>query len=216
MNSNKEGSSQRIARVPLSYGPKQKFISRLEQNPDLEDQNIALKLPRMSFEIIAINYDAPSKLNKMNKCVSKDNVIYTPVPYIIDFSLSVYGKNQDDVLQIVEQIIPYFDPTYEVTINNEDLGIKTDVPITYNGDIGIEDSYEGDYLSRRAIIYTLTFSMKVSFYKGSTKAKPIYNVGVNFGEDEAITVSYDEVTEECEVTIDYIGDFDSRSPNEKE
>lgn len=200
--------SESIMRVPLAYGPKQKFIARLEQNPDLDDARIALKLPRMSFEILSMNYDSTSKLNKMNACIHDGQIIRSPTPYNIDMQLSIMAKNQDDALQILEQIIPSFQPDYTVTMKElGDLGLTADVPITLN-DIAIEDSYEGDFISRRAIIYTLTFSMRINFYGGTTEAKEIKNVSIDMlapdGSKDRISID-----EDCNITIDYIVDSDN-------
>jgi T4-like virus Myoviridae tail sheath stabiliser len=162
------GSSVNNVKVPLSYGPKQKFLARLFEEPDLNAPEVALRLPRMSFEITSLQYDTSVKLNKMNT-VAKPNAfgqstIRNPVPYILNFELSVYAKNQDDALQIVEQILPYFNPEYTVTIKEiPSLDISRDIPIVLQS-VGYTDDYEGDFSTRRVLIYTLDFTMKVFFY----------------------------------------------------
>lgn len=162
------GSSVNNVKVPLSYGPKQKFLTRLFEEPDLNAPEVAIRLPRMSFEITSMQYDTSVKLNKMNT-IAKPNAfgqstIRNPVPYILNFELSVYAKNQDDALQIVEQILPYFNPEYVVTIKEiPSLNISRDIPIVLQS-VGYTDDYEGDFTSRRVLIYTLDFSMKVFFY----------------------------------------------------
>jgi hypothetical protein len=128
----------------------------------------------MSFEIVAMNYDPTRQLPKMNNCVKAPTTytgsatqLYTPVPYNINFQLSIYGKSQDDVLQIIEQIIPYFTPQYTVTVNPfTEYDVKEDTPITMTG-ITFSDDYEGAIENRRSIIYTLDFEMKISLYKGA-------------------------------------------------
>ena len=162
------GNAINTVKVPLAYGPKQKFLTRLFEEPDLNAPEVALRLPRMSFELTALTYDTTVKLNKMNM-LAKPNIhgqsaIRNPVPYIMDFQLSVYAKNQDDALQIVEQIIPYFNPEYVVTIKEiPSLNITRDIPIVLQS-VSYSDDYEGDFSSRRVLIYTLDFTMKTFFY----------------------------------------------------
>jgi hypothetical protein len=162
------GSSVNNVKVPLSYGPKQKFLARLFEEPDLTAPEVAIRLPRMSFELTSLQYDTSVKLNKMNTLVKPNpfgqSTIRNPVPYILTFELSIYAKNQDDALQIVEQILPYFNPEYTVTIKEiPSLNISRDIPILLQS-VGYTDDYEGDFSSRRVLIYTLDFSMKVFFY----------------------------------------------------
>ena len=168
MRKGSDGEVKNIMRVPLAYGPKQKFLARLESQASLTDPKVAIKLPRMSFEITSLAYDAASKLPKMNQIVRGSGItrdaIYTHAPYNMGITLSIMAKNQDDALQVIEQIIPYFQPEYTITINEvPELGIKSDVPITLSS-IGLAEDYEGDFLSRRAIVYTLDFELKVKFY----------------------------------------------------
>ena len=135
---NADGSTTQNVRVPLAYGPKQKFIARLDQQPDLvQDRRVAVTLPRMGFELTGLKYDANRKLNKMQKTVrvrSSDSTVhnfnYSPVPYDISFSLYSFTATAENGLQIVEQILPYFQPDLTVTINAiPELNIKRDVPI---------------------------------------------------------------------------------------
>jgi hypothetical protein len=168
MRKGSDGEVKNIMRVPLAYGPKQKFLARLESQASLTDPKVAIKLPRMSFEITSLAYDAASKLPKMNQIVRGSGItrdaIYTHAPYNMGITLSIMAKNQDDALQVIEQIIPYFQPEYTITINEvPELGIKSDVPITLSS-VGLAEDYEGDFLSRRAIVYTLDFELKVKFY----------------------------------------------------
>lgn len=162
------GTSINNVKVPLSYGPKQKFLTRLFEEPDLNAPEVAIRLPRMSFEITGMQYDTSVKLNKMNT-IAQPNIrgqstIRNPVPYIISFTLSVYAKSQDDALQVVEQIIPYFNPEYVVTIKEiPSLNVSRDIPIVLQS-VNYSDDYEGDFTSRRVLIYTLDFTMKTFFY----------------------------------------------------
>ena len=156
-------------KVPLAYGAKQKFLTRLREDPSLT-KTVAITLPRIGFEIGQIAYDSTRKLNKIQKVKkagsagNKVDTQYMPVPYNIDFELYAMSKNSDDALQIVEQILPYFQPDYTITINDiVQMSSKRDVPIILNG-ISYEDNYEGEFAERRAIIYTLTFTAKCYLY----------------------------------------------------
>jgi len=162
------GSVVNNIKVPLSYGPRQKFLTRLFEEPDLNAPEVAIRLPRMSFELTGMQYDTSVKLNKMNTIavpsIHGQSTIRNPVPYIMNFTLSVYAKNQDDALQIVEQIIPYFNPEYVVTIREiPELNITRDIPIVLQS-VTYSDDYEGDFNTRRVLIYTLDFTMKTFFY----------------------------------------------------
>ena len=173
------GDGVSTIKVPLSYAPKRKYMERLLENPDLDnDTKVAVKLPRMSFEIISIGYDPTRQLAKTNNVnyVGTSSInrtkIYTPAPYNIGFQLNIYAKSHDDALQVVEQIIPFFSPQYTLTIKPlvDFPSIKEDVPLVLNG-ISFSDDYEGAVESRRTIIYTLDFEMKISFYGGSATGK---------------------------------------------
>lgn len=163
---NNERQIVQTMKVPLNYGPKEKFLARLEGNPNL-DRNIAITLPRMSFEIINFAYDPSRKLTTIGrqKAVNPDNpdemfYQYNPVPYDIEFSLYIMVKNQEDGTRIVEQILPFFTPDFTATLNvNPQMGVKYDVPLIMNS-ISQQDTYEGDFIERRAIIWTLNFTMK--------------------------------------------------------
>jgi hypothetical protein len=178
-------------RVPISYGPRKKFLARIQADTvAATDSSIAIKLPRMSFEITDISFDTGSKLNKFNKrCLpisgetAKTNVVNQSVPYTIGMQLNIYAKNQDDALQILEQILPTFAPEYTVAIKDmEGSGTVTDVPIVLTG-TSIQDDYEGDFQTRRTIIYTLDFTMKVRFAGGVSEGKVIRIVDTFFYSD---------------------------------
>lgn len=170
----KDSNNQVISqiKVPLSYGPQRKFLDRIRENPDLDnDTKVAIKLPRMSFEVISIQYDQGRQLQKTNTFLQSGlnagsrKKFYSWVPYNLGFQLSIYAKNQDDALQVVEQILPYFNPQYSVTIKPIEgyPNIKEDVPLTLTS-VDFADDYESPLESRRTIIYTLTFDMRVNFY----------------------------------------------------
>ena len=178
------GSAAQTLKVPLAYGPKQKFLIRLEAEPGaLPDQKVAITLPRIGFEIGGLDYDPSRKLNRIIKKKKVANatdeklkqmsIQYTPVPYNLTFELFVMTKNSDDGIQIVEQILPFFQPEYTVSIKEvPEMDIVRDVPIILNN-ISYEDTYEGDFITRRAIIYTFNFTAKSYVYGPVTTAKPI-------------------------------------------
>jgi hypothetical protein len=163
------GNTIQSMKVPLAYGAKQKFLSRLTEDPNLT-KTVAITLPRIGFEIGQIAYDSTRKLNKIQKVKkagtagNKVDTQYMPVPYNIDFELYAMSKNSEDALQIVEQILPYFQPDYTITINDiVQMSSKRDVPIVLTG-ISYEDNYAGEWTERRAIIYTMSFTAKCYLY----------------------------------------------------
>tara|TARA_Y100001951_G_scaffold99694_1_gene102036 strand:- start:302 stop:1105 length:804 start_codon:yes stop_codon:yes gene_type:complete len=164
-----EGVLAQEMKVPLAYGPSQKFLARLEQQPDL-NKMVAITLPRMSFEMTDIEYDSTRKsgITQTFKAIGKSKgdmkKVYMPVPYNIGFELSIMCKLNDDALQIVEQILPYFQPSFNLTVDLvQSIGEKRDIPIVLNN-ISFQDDYEGDYATRRALIYTLRFSAKTYLF----------------------------------------------------
>lgn len=187
---NTSGNIINQVKVPLSYAPRRDFLARLDamQNGEDAERQIAVKLPRMSFEILAMDYESQRQLPKTNSCVAypinydgTGSRLYTPVPYTITFQLNVYAKSQDDALQIVEQILPYFTPTYTVTVKPlNDFEKLEDTPISLTG-VTFSDDYEAPLEARRTIIYTLDFNMKISLYKSvSTGSSIIESACVNF------------------------------------
>lgn len=159
-----------VIEVPLAYGPTQKFLARLEESPDLSKQT-QITLPRMSFEFTGMTYDPSRKLTTTQTFVAKDlnngtdtKKSYMPVPYNMQFELSIMSKLNDDALQIVEQILPYFQPSYNITVNLvSSIGEKRDIPIVLEN-ITMQDDYEGDFTKRRVLIYTLRFSAKTYLF----------------------------------------------------
>jgi len=156
-------------KVPLAYGPAQKFLARIEQQND-GNRKIALTLPRMSFEMISIDYDSQRKTSVIQTFSSprvdtgKTAKVYSPTPYNIGFELNIIGKIQDDVLQIVEQILPFFQPSFNVSVKLlPEIDEVRDIPIVLNR-VGFRDDYEGDYRTRRTLIYTLTFTAKTYLF----------------------------------------------------
>ena len=185
---NSAGTEVQTLKVPLAYGPKQKFITRLEQDPG-DNQAIAMTLPRIGFEIAGFAYDPVRKLNRIikKKIVSTEadkklqqmSVQYTPVPYDVGFELFIMTKNSDDGIQIVEQILPYFQPEYTVSIKEvPEMDTIRDVPVVLNS-ISYEDTYAVDFIERMAIIYSYNFTAKAYGYGRVTTAKPITKVQVD-------------------------------------
>ena len=171
-------------KVPLAYGAKQKFLTRLTEDPNIT-KTVAITLPRIGFEIGQISYDSTRKLNKIQKVKkagsagNKVDTQYMPVPYNIDFELYCMSKNSDDALQIVEQILPYFQPDYTITINDiVQMSSKRDVPIILTG-VAYEDNYAGEWTERRAIIYTMSFTAKMYLYGPVMSGQVIRKVQVD-------------------------------------
>ncbi len=156
-------------KVPLAYGPKQKFLVRLEENA--ASSKVAITLPRLYFEMTGVDYDSSRKTSPIQKykTIIADNgnevkVQYVPVPYNINFELGIIAKSQDDALQILEQILPYFQPSFSVTLNMiPEMNEKKDIAIVLNN-IGSEDEWDDSFLERRYIAYTLQFTMKSYLY----------------------------------------------------
>jgi hypothetical protein len=164
-------------KVPLAYGPKSKFLARLDQDPSTE-RKVSITLPRISFEMVDLQYDPSRKTSPIQKYLKENSgtsvkVQYMPVPYNLKFELAIISKNQDDALQILEQIIPYFQPAFTVTINLiPEMDEKKDLPIVLNG-ISYEDDYQDDMMRRRSITYTLDFTLKTYFYGPVTNSEII-------------------------------------------
>ena len=159
-----------VEKVPLGYGPKNKFLTRLEQNPEV-GRKVAIQLPRLYFEMTGINYDSARKTSPIQKyrTVVNDNgnevrVQYVPVPYNMDFELGIIAKSQDDALQIIEQILPYFQPNFNLTLNFiPDMDERRDVAVILNS-VDYEDDWEDDFMQRRSIVWTLNLTAKSYIY----------------------------------------------------
>ena len=208
------GNITQSMKVPLAYGPKEKFLVRLRADADLSSK-VAITLPRIGFEIQNLAYDGTRKLSRVQKFkkVNTGNSTRTldtqfmPVPYNLDIVLYVLAKQSDDALQIVEQILPYFQPDYTITVNDmADMGIKRDVPIILNS-ISYEDNYEGDFDQRRALIYTMNFTCKFYLYGPVTSSNIIRTVQADQFADlpdkspkreQRLTVTPDPVTADAD------------------
>jgi hypothetical protein len=159
-----------VIKVPLAYGPTQKFLARLNQSPDL-NKSTAITLPRMSFEFSGLVYDPARKVTTTQTFTVKDpengtetKKAYMPVPYNMQFELSIMSKLNDDALQIIEQILPYFQPSYNLTVELvEAINEKRDIPIVIEN-ITMQDDYEGDFNTRRVLLYTIRFTAKTYLF----------------------------------------------------
>jgi len=180
---NSAGSVIETIKVPLAYGPKEKFLTRISADPNL-NPSVALTVPRMGFELTSMSYDGIRKLNTVGRNVAAGTTglkkQFNPVPYNWDFSLYVYVKNAEDGTQVLEQILPFFTPEFTVTMNLvSSMSEKRDIPLILNS-VSSEDTYEGDFASRRSIIWTLSFLMKGFLYPNITdNAKVITDVTVD-------------------------------------
>ena len=166
-HTNPDGSPFSETRVPLSYGPVQKFLARLDQQAEL-NKATQITLPRMSFETTNIVYDPTRKAGITQTFKASDGTnlrkVYMPVPYNVGFELNILTKLNDDALQIVEQILPYFQPSFNLTVDLvKVIGEKRDIPVVLDN-ISFQDDYEGDYETRRALIYTLNFTAKTYLF----------------------------------------------------
>ena len=182
-------------KVPLQYGPYQKFLAMIAAEPTPERQQIQITLPRMSFEIRGLNYDASRKLTPTQFArtvppagTKKDGQPvqykqFVPVPYNLDIELNIISKNQDDGLQILEQILPNFHPLMNVSIEViDETKEERDIAIVLNG-VGYQDDYEGDYSQRRTLIWTLNFTVKTYLFGPVNVEKDIRKVTVDYRTD---------------------------------
>jgi hypothetical protein len=184
---NSAGDVVERLKVPLAYGPKQKWLLAI-QDTTADRKVVATRTPRMGFSMTGISYDTARKLNTIGRNVKANTsstttsmvTMYNPVPYNFDFSLFILVKNAEDGTQILEQILPYFTPEFTVTVNTiPDMNIKADVPILLNSS-DVADEYEGDLSARRTITWTLSFTLKGFIYPNITSGQVIKSIEVNF------------------------------------
>ena len=216
------GNPLQSLKVPLSYSPKEKFIARLDQQSSLtgSDSSVAITLPRMAFDINGYNYDPTRKLNKnqrrgvvtTNADTTKLNTQYSPVPYDVSIELNVFTANSDDGLQIIEQILPYFQPDYTVTmIENSVMDSKRDIPFILES-VNYEDSYAGDLTTSRRITYALSFTAKIYLYGPVSSTAIIRKVSADIYDNvssagpsrsERVTVTPNPTTADKDDTYTY-------------
>ena len=184
-------------RVPLAYGPKEKFLVRLDQQASLDNREFSITLPRLGFEITGLAYDPSRKLTRVQKFkkVKDGNTLhynYTPVPYNISYSLYCFTATAENGLQIIEQILPFFQPDYTVTVNViPDMGIKRDIPVVLNA-VNYEDSYDGGFTTRRAVIYTLGFTAKTYLFGPMNNQSVVKKVQSDLGASTTAPLVRDE------------------------
>ena len=174
-----DGQVIETEKVPLAYGPKQKFLYRLQGNPT-DGRKVAITLPRIYFEMTGIDYDPSRKTpaTQKYKTVINDNgnevrTQYVPVPYNISFEVGILCKSQDDGLQILEQILPFFQPSFSMSLKFiPDMDEVRDVAVVLNS-VDFDDDWEDDFSTRRSITYTMQFTAKSYIYGPYTKADVI-------------------------------------------
>ncbi len=191
---NSAGDNVQQIRVPIAYGPREKFLAKLRTDPDGR-REIAMVLPRLSFELTSMNYAPERVLNRTHKQLGiggGNNSLrktFTPAPYDLDMSLYAMFANQEDAVQVVEQILPYFRPEWTNSVKIvPELDTYVDVPTILNG-MTIEDSYDGDFDQRRAIIYTFTFKIKGYLFGPVTNKGIIRRTLVNTFDPQANTAT---------------------------
>ena len=216
---NSSGAVVERVKVPLAYGPRQKWILALSDTTD-QRRVLAARLPRIGFSLTGVSYDSVRKLNTVIRNVAANTAStgsvlsqYNPVPYNFDFELFILVNNAEDGTQILEQILPYFTPEFTVTINTiPDMGIKADVPIVLNS-ASQSDEYEGELATRRTIIWTLSFLLKGFVYPDVKSGTLIKSIEVNFripgdGDSDVQDLEQEfivlETTKDALATSDYI------------
>jgi hypothetical protein len=197
-----EGNTIQRLQVPISYAPKEKWVVRLDSDPDLNNHTYTT-LPRMSFEITGYNYDASRKVSKMQKiaCHSVDgeetvsNTMYSPVPYNLNISLYILTKTQEDALQIIEQILPTFAPEYTLAVQAvPEMNVIQDIPVLLDS-ISVVDEYDGAFDQRRFVTHTLTFTLKLNLFGATHDVKRIQTSMANVGI-MGTTISTEQYTAE--------------------
>ena len=197
---NSSGAVAQTLRVPLAYSTKQKFLTRIARVADTSTRGeVALTLPRMGFEIDGLGYDparkvAPIQRNKAIGTGDAANVqrsVFSSAPWNMNLSLYIFAKNQNDGLAIIEQILPYFNPDFNITVNDlPEVGIKRDIKITLDN-VGYEDEYEGEFASRLSVVWTLNFTMRLNFYSHVGKIDTIKKAVVDAYNDPTLSLVKD-------------------------
>lgn len=181
----KSGGDNQTIVIPIAYAPKEKWIVRIEQDPDLNNK-VYTTLPRISFEITGYSYDPTRKVNRMSKIncyngTDEKSSMFAPVPYNIDISLYILTKTQEDALQILEQILPTFTPEYSLSIQAvPEMNVIQDIPIVLDS-VSVSDEYDGDFQTRRFVTHTLNFTIKTNIYGPVSTQGIIKEVTANVG-----------------------------------
>tara|TARA_X000000368_G_scaffold356584_1_gene298681 strand:- start:347 stop:1141 length:795 start_codon:yes stop_codon:yes gene_type:complete len=195
---NSAGAVAQTLRVPLAYSTKQKFLTRIARVADTSTRGeVALTLPRMGFEINGLNYDPGRKVAPINRTrvvgtgddTNTVRSVFASAPWNIDLALYIFAKNQNDGLAIVEQILPYFNPDFNITINDlPEVGIKRDIKITLDN-VNYEDEYEGEFSNRISVIWTLNFTMRLNFYSHVSNVDVIKKAVIDAYNDPALSLN---------------------------
>lgn len=202
-----EGNKVQTLKVPFSYAAKEKWLQRLEQDTDIDGQTVGHTLPRVSFEMTNLTYDGTRKVQSLNRLFKYEagqneslTRMFAPVPYNIELSTYVIAKTQEDALMIVEQILPFFTPQYNVPMKAiPDMDLRLDVPVILNS-VSMQDDYEGDMMTRRQIVYTLNFTMKTYLFGPLGTSNVITKVTANLVDTDDASKKYE--TYVAEATMD--------------
>ena len=202
----KNGNVTLVERVPITYGPKDKMLARVVQDPNIDRPTATYPLPMMAFEMTGFEYDGSRKLQTINRIAvvdpddkSKNKYQYMPVPYNINFQLSILVKNAEDGNKIVEQILPYFTPDWTTTVHLiPEMNVTMDIPVVLNR-VNLEDVYEGDFKERRSMVWNLDFTLKGYLYGPVKKSKVI-----KFANTEFFVVKDDIVANTSNPVVSYI------------
>jgi hypothetical protein len=202
----KNGNVTLVERVPITYGPKDKMLTRVVQDPNIDRPTATYPLPMMAFEMTGFDYDGSRKLQTINRIAvvdpddkSKNKYQYMPVPYNIIFQLSILVKNAEDGNKIVEQILPYFTPDWTTTVHLiPEMNVTMDIPVVLNR-VNLEDVYEGDFKERRSMVWNLDFTLKGYLYGPVKKSKVI-----KFANTEFFVVKDDIVANTSNPVVSYI------------
>jgi hypothetical protein len=202
----KNGNVTLVERVPITYGPKDKMLARVVQDPNIDRPTATYPLPMMAFEMTGFDYDGSRKLQTINRIAvvdpddkSKNKYQYMPVPYNINFQLSILVKNAEDGNKIVEQILPYFTPDWTTTVHLiPEMNVTMDIPVVLNR-VNLEDVYEGDFKERRSMVWNLDFTLKGYLYGPVKKSKVI-----KFANTEFFVVKDDIVANTSNPVVSYI------------
>jgi hypothetical protein len=181
--------------VPISYGPRQLFLARINDERYMNNSKIAIRLPRMSFELTGLSFDPSKKLQKgmlgdlhlrnenAHETGVRERILYA-VPYRLSIQLSIYSNFIDDSLQITEQILPFFQPDYTVSIRQIENNFSTDIPFVLQS-VSMSDEYEGDFGStRRTITNVLDFEARINFFGPIRKDKIILHSNVTLKDTD--------------------------------
>ena len=181
-------------KIPILYAPKEKYYARLQSDPDLQ-RELQISLPRLSFEMTGLTYDATRKQNSLLKAAAANTstratMQYVGVPYDLSFELNLYTRNIDDGAHVIEQILPYFNPDYTISTNLiPELGFERDIPIILKS-VRNNIEHEGNFDAVRFVTWTLEFTMKVHFFGPVSTPKIIRKVDVNIFNDPSTKAGY--------------------------